>query len=91
MAGYLTVFQSLQDQLIMLENINTNSKHSFSNMKTLKSMPKRVLFGFMSGILGYLFGTLSSSDLNRIRGNINMLAKSHLLMSYTLERKVSQF
>ena len=33
MARYLSVFQSLQDQLIMLENINKDIKHSFSNKK----------------------------------------------------------
>ena len=89
MAGYLSVFQSLQDQLTMLENINTDIKHSFSNMKTLKSRPKRALSRFMSGILGYLFGTLSSSDLNGIRGNIDILAKNQQLISHTLERSLS--
>ena len=89
MAGYLSVFQYLQAQLIMLENINNDINRSFSNMKTLKSRPKRALFGFKSGILGYLFGTLSSSDLNGIGGNINILAKNQQLISHTLERSLS--
>ena len=41
------------------------------------------------GILGYLFGTLSSSDLNGIRGNIDILAKNQQLISHTLERSLS--
>ena len=64
-------------------------KHSFLTMKTLKSRLKRAIFGFMSGVLGYLFGTLSSSDLNGIRGNINILAKNQKLISHTLESSLS--
>ena len=55
MAGYLSVFQSLQDEILMLEAINTDIKNSFLNMKTLKIRPKKALFGFMSGVLGFYF------------------------------------
>ena len=83
MAGYLSVFQSLQDEIRMLEAINTDIKNSFLNMKTLKIRPKKALFGFMSGVLRFLFGTLSSSDLNDIRGHINTLAGIQQLISHT--------
>ena len=36
MAGYLSGFQSLQDEILMLEAINTDIKNSFLNMKDLK-------------------------------------------------------
>ena len=41
MAGYLSVFRSLQDEVITLEEMNNDIKQSFLNSKTLKNRPKK--------------------------------------------------
>ncbi|MCG7882404.1 MAG: methyl-accepting chemotaxis protein [Candidatus Thiodiazotropha endolucinida] len=89
LAGYLSVFQSLQEEILMLENMNIDISRSFLNLKTLKHKQKRALFGFMSGVLGFLFGTLSSSDLDGIRASINILARNQQLISHTLKESLS--
>ena len=44
MAGYLSVFRSLQDEVISLEEIINDIKQSFLKLKTLKNRPvERIL------------------------------------------------
>lgn len=90
MAGYLSVFRSLQDEVITLEEMNNDIKRSFLNLKSLKHRPKRAIFEFLSGVIGFLFGnSISSSDLNDIRANINILAHNQQIISHTLEKSMS--
>ena len=90
MAGYLSVFRSLQDEVITLEEMNNDIKQSFLNLKTLKNRPKRAILEILSGVLGFIFGnSVSSSDLNNIRANINVLAQNQQIISHALEKSLS--
>lgn len=90
MVGYLSVFRSFQDEVITLEEMNNDIKQSFIHLKTMKSRPKRAVLEFLSGVLGFIFGnSLSSSDLNDIRANINVLAQNQQIISHTLEKSLS--
>ena len=92
MAGYLSVFRSLQDEVITLEEMNNDIKQSFLNLKTLKNRPKRAILEILSGVLGFIFGnSVSSSDLNNIRANINVLAQNQQIISHGLEKKFVSF
>ena len=90
MAGYLSVFRSLQDEVITLEEMNNDIKQSFLNLKTLKNRPKRAILEILSGVPGFIFGnSVSSSDLNNIRENINVLAQNQQIISHALEKSLS--
>ena len=90
MVGYLSVFRSLQDEVITLEEMNNDIKQSFLNLKTLKNRPKRAILEILSGVLGFIFGnSVSSSDLNNIRANINVLAQNQQIISHALEKSLS--
>ena len=72
-AGFLNSFYGLQKEIEALQASRLNLIESFVEIHSLKSRSKRSLIPIIGKALHFLFGTLTSSDVKKIKRNIKLI------------------
>ena len=61
----------------------------FEEHKSLMKRSKRAVLPIVGKVLSFLFGTLSSEDLDSIRRNVNVLAQNKQKITHVLQESLS--
>ena len=87
--GFLNSFCGLQKQIKDLQVDRQQLINSYVEINSIKSRSKRSLIPIIGKALHFLFGTLTSADLSKIRRNIKTLANNQKDMLHVLEDSIS--
>ena len=87
--GFLNSFYGLQKQIKDLQVDRQQLINSYVEINSIKSRSKRSLIPIIGKALHFLFGTLTSADLSKIRRNIKTLANNQKDILHVLEDSIS--
>ena len=85
---YATHFQDLGKEVAFLYATRRNMRDLFTEYKTLKRSKRAIIPG-VGQLLSFMFGTVSSEDLEDIRENINILQENQETVTHVVEKTLS--
>ena len=92
LTGYVFTFESLHDEIALLNDTYQAIKNNFDDYQSLRSgnyRPKRSLLPIIGQAMSLLFGTISESDLENIQTSIKNLAKNQISIIHNLDQSMT--
>ena len=86
---HVTNLNKLEQEIIKMNISHSAVSDMFEEYKSLLSRSKRSVLPVVGKILGFLFGTVSESDLRAISENVNALAKNQQKIVHVLKESLT--
>lgn len=87
--NFHTHFQTLENELNLLNRSHEKIVNSFSQFKLFQSRTKRSLLPFLGDALSFIAGTPSESDLQAIRDNVKTLSNNQGKIQHVVKQSLS--
>ena len=88
--GFLNAFQNLQAEIYELQAAQTSILESYIDIQTVNpKRHKRSLIPFVGKALHFPFGTLTKSDLKKVKKNVAILSSNQREIIHVLEDSIS--
>lgn len=93
-SDYQRVFEGFKVEIAVIQEMHNDIVFNFHEYKLLRepragTRVKRGVFNFVGDIMSTLFGVLSSSDVEKIQRNINLLAQNQLDLAHAFQESIS--
>lgn len=92
LTGYVYTFESLHEEVSMLNDTYRSVKINFDDyqsLKTSRNRGKRSVLPFIGQAMNFLFGTITETDLDNINRNIRDLAENQENIIHNLEQSLT--
>ena len=86
---WLKSLNNLEQEIRKLNLTRSAISDMFEEYKSLMKRSKRAALPIVGKVLSFLFGTLSSEDLDSIRRNVNALAQNQQKITHVLQESLS--
>lgn len=93
--GFLNVFKTLNKELLNIKEMKNDILNMFMDYRSINigtgsnTRKKRALIPIIGKALGWLFGTVSQSDLNSVRKAVKTLARNQNDILHVVEESIS--